>query len=85
MPGWYFYIAQCSDDSLYSGISQNVEARIIEHNKGNGARYTRSRRPIKLAYHEPCGSESEARRREREVKAWQREKKLMLINGSLSA
>lgn len=65
---WFFYMLRCIDDSLYSGITNDLEARLREHNKGTGARYTHSRRPVTLAYSEKCNSSSEARKREAQVK-----------------
>ena len=48
----YTYILQCSDGSLYTGWTNDLEARIQAHNAGRGAKYTRSRRPVKLVYYE---------------------------------
>lgn len=65
---WYVYIVQCSDDSLYTGITNNLEKRIDAHNLGRGARYTRSRRPVKLVYSEPADDRSGASQREYQIK-----------------
>ena len=67
---WFVYIARCSDNSLYTGITMDVERRIDEHNNDNkaGAKYTRVRRPIKLVYQEEVASRSEAARREAVLK-----------------
>ena len=78
---WFFYIVRCKDDSLYSGITNDIEHRIKEHNRGDGARYTFSRRPVKLVYCEKYSSISEARKREMQVKGWMRIKKERLIVG----
>lgn len=78
----YVYILECADKTLYTGYTTNVEKRIREHNESRtGARYTRGRRPVKLAYVETCSSPSEALRREAEIKRLSRVKKLQLTNG----
>lgn len=76
---WKLYILRCRDGSLYTGITTDIEKRIAAHNAGKGAKYTRSRRPVVLAYSEVCGSHSEALKRELEIKAMPREEKLKLI------
>lgn len=66
---WYVYIVRCSDDTLYTGITRNLEKRIQEHNCGpKGARYTRARRPVALVYFEPATSRSTATSREYHIK-----------------
>ena len=62
---WYVYVVRCSDDSLYTGISKDVARRIDEHNRGRGAKYTRGRRPVSLAYIETHYSKNAAMRREK--------------------
>ncbi|MCX5860190.1 MAG: GIY-YIG nuclease family protein [Proteobacteria bacterium] len=79
MMSWFFYILKCKDDSLYSGITNNLLNRLIIHNRGKGAKYTRSRRPVYLVYWEEYSDKSKASKREFEVKSWQREKKIRLI------
>ncbi|MFO8025343.1 GIY-YIG nuclease family protein [Thiohalophilus sp.] len=71
---------QCSDNSLYTGITIDPERRILEHNQDNklGARYTRARRPVKLVYQEPCASRSMAAKREAEIRKLTRQQKLAL-------
>ena len=76
---WNVYILRCGDGSLYTGISTDVERRIAVHNSGKGAKYTRSRRPVELAYCEECADKSAALKREIEIKALTREQKLNLI------
>lgn len=76
---WYFYLARCADDSLYAGICVDPEKRLEAHNSGRGARYTRSRRPVTLAYQEMLESQSAALKREAEVKRWPRAKKERLV------
>ncbi len=78
---WFFYIARCRDDSLYSGITIDLEGRLREHNKGTGAKYTSGRRPVTLVYSEKQANVSEARKREARVKSWPRNKKEQLIQG----
>jgi putative endonuclease len=78
---WYFYIVECRDGSFYSGITNDLEGRVKEHNKGTGAKYTYSRRPVTLVYSEKCGNVSEARKREVQIKGWSRQKKEQLIKG----
>ena len=75
------YILSCSDNSLYTGITVDVERRLYEHNNTNkGARYTRARRPVKLIYQEPCINRSEASQRELQIKKLTRSQKLAMIN-----
>lgn len=78
---WYVYILRCRDDSLYTGITRDVEKRLATHNRGSGAKYTRSRTPVELVYSEVCPDKSGALRRELEIKALTRQKKLELIQG----
>ncbi len=77
----FLYIVVCSDDTLYTGYTTDPERRVAEHNAGRGARYTRSRRPVKLAYLEEKGNRAEALRREVEVKRMSRSRKLLLCRG----
>ena len=66
---WYVYMVCCRDDSLYTGISNNLTRRVEEHNSHKaGAKYTKSRRPVRLVYYEKVASRSEALRREYEIK-----------------
>jgi putative endonuclease len=81
-PGpWFVYLVRCADDTLYAGITTDVKRRVAEHNSdnGRGARYTRGRGPVTLAYFEPAGNRSEAARREHELKIMTRAEKLRLI------
>ena len=79
---WFFYIVRCRDGSLYSGITNDLEGRLKEHNKGIEAKYTSARRPVTLVYCERYGNVSEARRREEQVKRWSQAKKERLIVGA---
>ena len=76
---WHLYILRCKDGSLYTGITTDVEKRLQQHQAGKGAKYTRGRGPLELVYREESGSHSEALKRELEIKALPREKKLELI------
>ena len=79
MKKWVVYIVRCRDGSLYTGITVDVDQRIERHNVGEGAKYTRSRRPVVLVRTEKHASESKARKREAEIKSWTRDKKEQLI------
>jgi len=65
---YYFYLARCSDNSLYCGSCVDLDAREDRHNSGKGAKYTRSRKPVKIVYFEEYSTLPEARRREAQVK-----------------
>jgi len=75
----YFYLARCKDDSLYSGTCINLEEREALHNAGKGAKYTRAKGPVKFIYHEEYETLSEARKREAEVKKWNKQQKEDLL------
>jgi predicted GIY-YIG superfamily endonuclease len=70
---------RCSDGSLYVGMTNEVEERVKRHNWGVGPSFTANRRPVELIWSEQCGSSDAARRREKEIKSWTREKKMRLI------
>jgi len=76
---WWVYIVECKDRSLYTGITNDLARRVLEHNRANGARYTRQKRPVKLVYCEEVENRSLALRREALIKTWPRSKKLLLI------
>tara|TARA_Y100001970_G_scaffold65173_1_gene83411 strand:- start:84 stop:323 length:240 start_codon:yes stop_codon:yes gene_type:complete len=77
---WYVYILECNDQSLYTGITNDLEKRIIVHNLGKGAKYTKARLPVKLVYKESCKTKSDSLKREFEIKKLKRMEKLNLIN-----
>ena len=77
----YAYIVECADGTLYSGWTNDLEKRIAAHNAGQGAKYTRSRRPVTLRYYEEFEDKSEALRREAALKKMSRAEKLKLIKG----
>lgn len=76
---WYLYILRCGDGTLYTGITTDVEKRLEAHRTGKGAKYTRGRQPLTLAYRELCGSHSQALKRELAVKKLNRQAKEDLI------
>lgn len=76
----YIYIVRCKDGSLYTGYAKDIEQRIAKHNSGQGAKYTKIRRPVELVYQEMFNTKSEALKREYEIKTLTREKKLQLIS-----
>lgn len=85
---WYLYLVQCSDKSksLYTGITNDLEKRIQQHNglsKIPGAKYTRARRPVKLVYSEKLDSRSDALKREIQVKKFSRIQKEKLIKNDI--
>lgn len=75
----YVYILRCSDDTLYCGWTNDLEARVTAHNSGRGAKYTRSSLPAELVYSEEYESRSEAMSREWHIKRLSRSEKLELI------
>lgn len=77
---YYVYIVECSDGTLYTGYTNDVDRRISVHNSGRGAKYTRGRRPVKLRYCEEFERKEEALCREIAIKRLNKLKKLKLIN-----
>ena len=75
---WFVYILRCRDGSLYTGYTDDVERRLSVHRSGKGAKYTRGRGPFTLRYLENCTDQSQALRRENEVKKLSRSDKLKL-------
>ena len=78
---WYFYIVRCTDNSLYSGITNDLTQRVKKHNSGKGAKYTAIRNPVSLVYSEKYDNISLARKREEQIKKWSKVKKEELILG----
>ena len=76
---WFVYIVLCKDNTLYTGISNNIIKRVHKHNIGKGARYTRTRRPVKLVYTEGPFTKSGACKKEILYKSYSKKKKLSLI------
>ena len=77
---WFVYILECADHTLYTGITNNLDRRISQHNAGQGAKYTKGRGPVKLLYSEACENKSMALKREIQIKALSRAAKILLIN-----
>lgn len=76
---WHVYIILCSDDSLYTGITTDVDRRFQEHAGGRGAKYFRGRQPLRVVYVEQGHSRSSASIREAQIKKLTREEKLLLV------
>ncbi|HEX4975914.1 MAG TPA: GIY-YIG nuclease family protein [Pseudomonadales bacterium] len=84
MTDWFVYILRCVDGSLYTGVTNDVDRRLKQHNAGlQGARYTRQRRPVSLVYCERVDGRAQAQRREFEIKALAKTDKEALINSVL--
>jgi putative endonuclease len=84
---WFVYILLCDDNTLYTGITKNIDRRIKEHNDDNknskGAKYTRSRQPVSLVYSENSENRSIASKREHEIKKLNRQQKQLLISSKI--
>jgi len=80
---WAVYMVQCADQSLYTGVTTDLDRRIDEHNgcDQKGAKYTRTRRPVALVYSEACQDRARACQREAALKKLTRRQKLALISG----
>ena len=78
----YTYIVECSDGTLYTGWTTNLDNRIKAHNSKTGAKYTRSRTPVKLVYYEEYATKEEAMSREYHIKQLTRKQKDELINSN---
>lgn len=78
---WCVYLLRCADDSLYTGVTRNLSRRLRQHNGElvGGSRYTRSRRPVALAWSTPVDSRAEAQRLEASIKALSRDAKWALV------
>ena len=80
MKTWFAYIVICNDGTLYTGITTDVQRRVDEHNNSNkGAKYTKTKRPVKLVYTEQSETRSTASKREYQIKQLSRKDKLKLI------
>jgi putative endonuclease len=77
---WVVYLLRCKDKSLYTGITNDVEKRIAAHQKGSGAKYTRSRRPVKLVGKSMRMTRKEAMRMEIKIKKMPKEKKIAALD-----
>lgn len=76
---WHVYLLRCADGTLYCGITTDLERRVAEHARGDGARYTRGRRPVELVYSETAEDRSAAARREYEIKQMRKAAKEALV------
>ncbi len=77
MKSWYLYVLECSDGTLYTGVTTDLQRRIVEHNSSRkGAKYTMTRRPVHLLWSKQCGSRSEAQSEEYKFKKLSRKNKL---------
>ena len=77
---WLVYMVQCSDKSLYTGITNNLKRRLASHNRGKGAAYTRSKLPVEVVYIQHTSSKSEALKQEATIKKLSRLQKLRLTS-----
>lgn len=82
---WFVYVLLCKDNSLYTGSTNNLEKRFSEHKNGQGGKYTRSHKPIKMVYSEQLSTKSAALKKEFEIKSWRRGKKIQVLNLTKSA
>ncbi len=80
---WLCYILRCADNTLYCGITNDLEKRVAAHNAGTASKYTRVRLPVELVFSEPCADRSTASKREMEIKGLKQAQKLELIQSSL--
>ena len=80
---WFCYLLRCADDTLYCGITNDLEKRLAAHNAGTASKYTRVRVPVELVFAEPCADRSVASKREMEIKSLKRAEKLVLIQSNL--
>jgi predicted GIY-YIG superfamily endonuclease len=76
---WFVYVLRCSDGSLYTGITTDLQRRCRQHNQARASRYTRSRLPARLVYHEAAAGRSQALRRESAIKSLSRAQKELLL------
>jgi len=79
---WFCYILECSDGALYTGITNDLEMRIKTHNLGKGAKYTKTRLPVKLKWCKTVENRSEASKLEYKIKKLNRSQKLILFSES---
>ena len=77
---YFVYLIECSDGSIYTGITTDVDRRFLEHQKGSGGHYTRSKGVSRILYTESHTDKSSALKREFEIKSWTRAKKLRMLN-----
>ena len=76
---WVCYLLRCADDTLYCGITNDMDKRLAAHNAGGGAKYTRTRTPVELVFSDACADRSTASKRESQIKKLNRAAKLLLV------
>ncbi len=76
---WFVYIIKCEDNSFYTGVTNDLDRRFLEHKNKKGGHYTSSHTVVERIYSEKFETKPEALKRERQIKGWRREKKLNLI------
>ncbi len=76
---YFVYILKCSDGTLYTGMTTDVDRRLAQHKSGKGGNYTHAKGALKIVYSEKAQNRSVALKREAEIKRWTRQKKLDLI------
>ena len=81
---YYVYLIECSDKSIYTGITTDIQRRFNEHKNKKGGHYTSSKKVVRILHTEQYKNRSGALRREAEIKSWRREKKLDLITSRSS-
>lgn len=84
MEQWFIYILECSDKTLYIGVTNDLDERLKKHNAGKGAKYTRGRGPVKMLFSQSFDSKSDACKEEYRLKKLTREEKFELIKSVLS-
>lgn len=77
---WHVYMLRCADQSLYTGVTKDLQARLSQHNRGKASRYTRVRLPVEIVYAEPATDHGTALRREIQIKKLARAAKEKLID-----
>jgi putative endonuclease len=82
MSHWFVYILRCKNNSLYTGITNNLESRVAKHQAGKGAKYTRAFGPVTLVYAKAMKSATLARKREAEIKSWSKTAKEKFIQNA---
>ena len=84
MPDWYVYVLRCVDETLYTGVTVDLERRVVEHNQNDrlAAKYTRPRRPVELVYSELLPTRAAACQREMAIKNMKKREKEKLISNS---
>ena len=82
---WFCYILRCADDTLYCGITNDLDKRLAAHNAGTAAKYTRARGPVEPVFVESCADKSAALKREMTIKRLTRAQKLALIQSGFQA